>query len=376
MKKLYSIVLIALGLYFVNPQSTQAQVTVQIQGLSNPALPAMLGYMNVFDLANNYQFGSGWALADIKTTEDAMECIVLQPNFNVWNAADPYWVQGGVGQKNMESNSYYEDNTLIGQNVTFIGNVTNATINPAYTVIAFIKVLDPALGFATTLFQSTPLTAAGPFSVMATIPNTPGLIVQYGYQVVGVNANPANEAALGNVTVCPETFLPLDLVDFNAAYQNNEVVLNWNTLDEENVKEFQIEKSLNGKLFTQTGTVAARNQNKNEYSFIDGDMNNNTLFYRLKMVDIDGQESYSNIERVEVEQTLPVKVYPNPAQDQISIVGTAQQIQHAELYNMTGQKMLTIRAASDLTTIDISNFPAGMYFLKLRDGQSTHFVKQ
>ena len=59
-----------------------------------------VGYMNVFDMSNAYQFGSGWGLSDLKTTLDVTaNTITLQPNFNTYadNPGDAYWQNGAIG---------------------------------------------------------------------------------------------------------------------------------------------------------------------------------------------------------------------------------------------------------------------------------------
>ena len=49
--------------------------------------------MNVFDMNGGFQFGSNWAVQDLKTTIDQnANTITLQPNFNAYadNPGDPY----------------------------------------------------------------------------------------------------------------------------------------------------------------------------------------------------------------------------------------------------------------------------------------------
>lgn len=166
---------------------------------------AWTAYMNVFDsVGAAYMFGSPWGLPDVKTAVDAGNgSMKLHPNFSAWDTADPYWYNASTmgGNKVMEANTYVETTTLNGQNLTFEGFVDSFTLDAAYTANAFIKVLDPANGFATVLFTQSPITAVGAFTVSDSIPNVAGLLTQYGFVVKGINADPANEAALGNVYI-------------------------------------------------------------------------------------------------------------------------------------------------------------------------------
>ena len=174
-----------------------AQTTVTVN-----AAAAWTGYANVFD-NGVYQFGNAWALdavrTDLNTTANS---ITLYPNFNTYNASDPYWSNGEIGNKTFEGNSFIENAALAGQTLTFTATVQSYTFTSGYTVIAFIKGLNPATNYSTDVLVTTPLVNGQTFSITA--PSIPsGLIVQYGFAVTGLNANPAQEAQLGNAVIVP-----------------------------------------------------------------------------------------------------------------------------------------------------------------------------
>ena len=156
-----------------------------------------------------FQFGSGWGLADMKSVVNAgANTVTLYPNYNTYNAADPYWSNGAVGNKIFEGNTFVENNSFAGQVLTFTGNVTSNTLNSAYTAVAFIKGLNPATGYSTDVFVSAPLVAGQAFSITTDTAIPAGLVVQYGFTIKGLNANPAQEAALGNVVVAGNAVTP------------------------------------------------------------------------------------------------------------------------------------------------------------------------
>jgi autotransporter-associated beta strand protein len=176
------------------------------------------GYMNVFDKLpdgsqGGYVFGSAWGVPDLKTTliatpgtgttitNNAME---LFPNYNTYNAADPFWADGAVGNKWMEANTYVEQPNLTQESVTFTGRVDAYTLSPDYTAEAFIKVLDPSNGYSLSLFERQNLAGATDFSLTADTFFFTGQLLQIGFVVTGVNANPADMATLGSVRVTTE----------------------------------------------------------------------------------------------------------------------------------------------------------------------------
>ena len=176
---------------------TNAQTTVTVD-----AAAPWTGYANIFD-NGAYQFGNAWALdavrTDLNTTANS---ITLYPNFNTYNASDPYWSNGEIGNKTFEGNSFIENAALAGQTLTFTATVQSNTFTSGYTVIAFIKGLNPANNYSTDVLVTTPLVNGETFSITA--PSIPsGLIVQYGFAVTGLNANPAQEAQLGNAVIVP-----------------------------------------------------------------------------------------------------------------------------------------------------------------------------
>ena len=126
----------------------QAQNTVEVDPSAT-----WIGYMNVFETPANgggFVFGQAWGVPDLKSVIDpGAGTVTLQPNFNVWNPADPFWVDGGtgLGNKTMEANTYVEDNSLVGSALTFEGGVSDFTIDPGYTVFAFIKVFNADFSF-------------------------------------------------------------------------------------------------------------------------------------------------------------------------------------------------------------------------------------
>jgi hypothetical protein len=194
MKKHYFILTM---LFFVFQLNAQTEVTVDT---NNP----IFGFANVFETPANgggYVFGSPWGLPDLKTVVDSPEPndITLQPNFNTWNPADPFWVINGEANKWFEGNTYFEDNSLVGQPFSFVGGCLDYTIDPVYDVVAFIKVFNG--DYSVLKLETTNLVAGENFEVTYTNVEPEDAVVQYGFWVFGPIADPANEPILGSVIV-------------------------------------------------------------------------------------------------------------------------------------------------------------------------------
>ena len=171
------------------------------------------GYMNVFELPENgggYVFGQPWGVPELSAIfTPSVNNVKLLPNTNTYaeNPTDAFWVNQttGAGNKNMEAITFIEPGAGANDNdLAFGGNVVGNTLDAAYTAKYFIKALDPNNGYADVFNGSKTfdLPASGTFSVSATAAELPaGLIVQYGFVMVGPNADPATAGALGSVVI-------------------------------------------------------------------------------------------------------------------------------------------------------------------------------
>jgi hypothetical protein len=170
-----------------------------------------VGYMNVFDLGLVYQWGSGWALADLPAFYTGSD-LTLAPNSI--NDPNPYWYlpvggPGSVGQKIMEAISYAEETgPLAGQTVNFNGVVLSNTLTPAHTAVAFIR--DFAPDFSSFNESAMPLTAPGPFTLtLATVPD-PARHVQYGFRLTGVCVWITDVGPYGTIVIGPHQPVPTE----------------------------------------------------------------------------------------------------------------------------------------------------------------------
>ncbi|NMB83038.1 MAG: hypothetical protein GYA14_14595 [Ignavibacteria bacterium] len=91
----------------------------------------------------------------------------------------------------------------------------------------------------------------------------------------------------------------VELINFTAKSQNGNVILNWQTAAETNLKHFVVErKSIDGNFFEIA--VVEPKSDKN-YQYVDQSAFKTldaVYSYRIKIVDNDGSVSYSGIQSV------------------------------------------------------------------------------
>jgi hypothetical protein len=176
--------------------------------------------------------------------------------------------------------------------------------------------------------------------------------------------------------------LPLSLAKFSAALQNGYGSLTWQTSNEINIKNFEVERSNDGRNYNNIGTVAATNKTSNNYSFQDKAKIDGTVYYRLKMMNKDGSFTYSNIFVLNSKMKGNVSVYPNPASESITLFhGNLSTNATANIVGMDGRKLMQLNLLPNAThtLVNIQSLAKGVYLLQYQDGnnvQAIKFIKQ
>ena len=98
--------------------------------------------------------------------------------------------------------------------------------------------------------------------------------------------------------------LKIELVSFKALAKDNVVQLLWQTASEVENDFFTIERSKDGFDFRSIGTIdgAGNSSHTIDYELRDKDYEKAINYYRLKLTDFNGEETYSKIVSVDMSQ--------------------------------------------------------------------------
>lgn len=169
------------------------------------------------------------------------------------------------------------------------------------------------------------------------------------------------------------TVLPLKLLSFTGRNLNENNVLSWSTSSEVNTGSFELQRSADNGSYTPIASIPAKNTAAS-YAYSDPVYTSGTLYYRLKMIDIDGRFTYSSIVAL-TNNTVGVSLFPNPASDVIYISTTVATT--ATIIDMTGRTLKTIGIAGGITQpFDIHDLAPGLYCIKIANGQTQRFVRK
>ncbi len=179
--------------------------------------------------------------------------------------------------------------------------------------------------------------------------------------------------------------LPVTWLYFRGNTVVKDNILDWATATEQNSRQFDVERSLNGSSFNRIGVVNAvgNSSQVSTYQYKDFNidkLNSNVMYYRLKQIDINGKFNYSNIIRLNynAKQNVQTVVYPNPTQGTItilcgdkSLVGTV-----AVLYDINGRFLENIKITANTQDVNLGKYVSGVYLIKLSNNEVLKIIKQ
>jgi Secretion system C-terminal sorting domain len=189
------------------------------------------------------------------------------------------------------------------------------------------------------------------------------------------------------------TFIPVQLISFQAQNNINDVTTKWQVTNEIDLSNYEVERSFDNKTFDRITTIAANNNSGGSistYTYTDREsLNNNApvIYYRLKMNDRDGKFYYSEIVSIRNKKgaSFVIDNLVNPVKDRLSFTLTTKTagIVNVQLTDANGKivasKSMQVSAGS--TTVNMPETAAmakGIYFLKIitADGNTvTRLIK-
>lgn len=165
------------------------------------------------------------------------------------------------------------------------------------------------------------------------------------------------------------TILPAELLSFDAACSDNKIKLQWSTPSDFNNNSFVIEQSADGIKFeflSNSYTIETRND-QFLFRFIDENALAGKTYYRLKQTGGGGQIKYSRVVSAGCHTLVKtgISAYPNPTAGLLNIK-TNMPGTSLILRNSVGQLLLRSHAKPVVTTIDLSHFPQGIYYIEIQ----------
>ncbi|HYF30660.1 MAG TPA: hypothetical protein VD993_06050 [Chitinophagaceae bacterium] len=165
--------------------------------------------------------------------------------------------------------------------------------------------------------------------------------------------------------------LPVDFTWVKASQKGSGVDVEWGVGTEEQIKDYTVEWSGDGRLFTVAGTVAASGKRSYTWSDIKPVAGNN--FYRIRATEVSGATKYSTIAIVNLGKGKGIGVYPNVVRNSrfnLQITGMPAGNYKLNVHSGTGQlvysRTINHTGGSATQTINLpSGLPKGIYRMNM-----------
>lgn len=188
-------------------------------------------------------------------------------------------------------------------------------------------------------------------------------------------------------TYCPQIILAADITSFKASKVNDAVIdIKWITQNEKNNRNYELQKSTDGKTFRGVAQFAATAAQTGSYSYsyaVQLTDNNKTVLFRIKQVDESGTARFSAVNAIKLSSktgSQPI-IYPNPAKGAANLLfsNTKRSNWEVSVYTVSGQLLKHYNFTNALTgKINTSQeFEKGVYMVKsLNKTTQEQFVQQ
>lgn len=222
------------------------------------------------------------------------------------------------------------------------------------------------------------LNADGSFT-FTPYPGFTGNSTSFTYQLTDNGFDPSS-SNIATVTLyfANSVVLPVKLIHFTARLNSNKKVdLTWSTASEMNASHYVVERSFNGRDYTDAGIIfaAGNSASVQEYQFSDAPSINRSpiIYYKLRLVDSDDKINYSATRIIQIgkqEEIVTILTFPNPVANELRItIPNSWQGKKLgyEIINSNGQLVskTSVNESNQTETIALGSLSRGMYIVKV-----------
>lgn len=169
--------------------------------------------------------------------------------------------------------------------------------------------------------------------------------------------------------------LPVNLVNFDARKRNGKAYLNWNAF-ETNFKHYVVESSVNGLNWDIAEIIPGKgNSGMSDYHTLLPIPNSEKVYYRLKMIDLDGSFEYSDVRSISGNvYNGYFSVAPNPLTTKMYVNNTLTDggIYEVVVYSQASKEVLRVKLSGDFEQVDMSDLASGIYIVRISNEEGYH----
>lgn len=385
-----------LGCLWNHSTSTTAAATfddIYIQTSTGIGTGSILSYIDASTFVNSYSCSGGYCAASVAAT-----CLSNSLSNFVCTASNATGSISGIAFYDTNGNGIYDEsqpldsiyiilydnnNNVIGRYTTKASGTYSFNGLPSGTYkVAFTKL---------SYLQGQTLQNQGTGNTDSDIDNT------YYSMDVTINTSLTNTISDDNTSAAlhfqnvsagfvTSSTLPLELISFTYEVDNcKDISFKWITLSEFNVSHFELLKSENNGAFNIMETILAtgnNNSSANIYS-LGVIQDSKQVFYKLRIVDIDGSYTYSPIIAVHNycvnNGNLELKIFPNPTTSYLKLkfnefLNEDISITILDVLGMQLQHHVFISSDGNIS-INTNDLPTGNYIVEVKTSEKIFYNK-
>jgi hypothetical protein len=168
------------------------------------------------------------------------------------------------------------------------------------------------------------------------------------------------------------TPMPVTISDFSLTGQEDKIAVSWKSLQETEIKEYEVQKSTDGVSFRTIGSVEALGNETIDYAFEDKNPSKGVAYYRLAIVSYEDESEYSDVTHINYTGKIgELVVFPSV------ITGTDINFKGGDInnknvkilvYDLSGKSVLAENINTSSEEVQTINFPKklnrGNYYIQ------------
>ena len=166
----------------------------------------------------------------------------------------------------------------------------------------------------------------------------------------------------------------MSILDFNVLDINQEVQISWQTSTDTEVRQFNIEHSIDGQIFEKIDYILSQNSEFGaSYSYRGQPILGDVHYYRIGQLNIDGSMDYTSIKSIVFEkESKEFRIIPTIFHSFINIQfgERGNRLKQVFIYNSAGQLVYALETKEGELSLNLGFLDPEVYFVKVHMNHS------
>ena len=205
------------------------------------------------------------------------------------------------------------------------------------------------------------------------------------FPILDMQAGMISLEATGNQEWILGEGFPFQIVweELSARWEEQDIAVEWKVGQEDGVSHYEVERSIDGRMFSRISTVIADPSQSGNYQYLDpsaSQQQDQSWFFRIKQVDIQGGFSYSEVVNVQGRYVISgLRTTPNPCTNAllVDLPGGRDQTGIIRLLDFQGKTLqkYSIYADQEQIVMDMQEVQRGLYLIQVHVDQQVWGTK-